>query len=142
MGWVRGVVIGSFGDVVVAVCAHERGYFVLEVAEAMAMRVSLKTTMEAGFDHLVVETDNMKLYDHVRKGFIEPSDFGNIVADILNLARSCVVFVVSFVMRQGNALVLCLAKLSSPRENFRVWLEEYPPEVASAVKADLDGLSI
>lgn len=99
-----GAVSDSYGDVVVAVCAQERGDFLVEVAEAMAMRILLKTAMEAGFAHLVVETNNMKLYHHLRKCYIEPSDFGNIVADILKLVRSCVVFDVSFLRRQGKRL--------------------------------------
>lgn len=99
-----GAVRDRTGDVVVVVCAQERDDFMVDVVEAMPMRFLLKTVMEPGFAHLVVETDNMKLYSHLRKRYIEHYDFCSIVVDILKLASSCVVL--QFRLLGGKVVVL------------------------------------
>lgn len=64
-----------------------RGKFDVDIAEATALRHSLKISIKDGFTRLVAETDNMKLYSHLKKGMVEPSGFGSVVGDIFSLAR-------------------------------------------------------
>lgn len=50
------------------------------------VRAALKTSIEAGFRKLVLETDNIKVHSYLRKGTAETSIFGSIIKDVLVLA--------------------------------------------------------
>lgn len=56
----------------------------------MAARHSLQVATQAGLRMVELETDNVKLYTHLKKRFCENSSFGRIVADILEIANTCI----------------------------------------------------
>lgn len=132
-----GVTRDSSRNVVVATSLFLPGVFEVEVVEAMDMRHALKVSKEAGFDVLVLETDNLSVYNKLKKGSSESSLLGSILRDIHILASSCRQVSFSFVKREGNGVAHSLAKLSCTFEGLRVWLEEYPPEVVGCVFADI-----
>lgn len=49
----------------------------MHVAKAIAIKHALNTNLEAVFHELEIETYNMKLYEHLKKGMCEPRQFGN-----------------------------------------------------------------
>ncbi|XP_021756153.1 uncharacterized protein LOC110721323 [Chenopodium quinoa] len=71
------------GDVVMACCLVIEGAFEVDVGEAMAVRKSALFAREAGYSKLVFETDNLKLFHHMKKGITPPTAFGNMVKYIL-----------------------------------------------------------
>ncbi|XP_021737038.1 uncharacterized protein LOC110703566 [Chenopodium quinoa] len=101
---IGGILRNEEGTAVVAFCSKENGKVDVAVGEVIGMRSSLKIAMEAGFRNFILETDNIKLFHHLKKGSISPCSFGNLVRDILMLARSCQSCVFSFVRRSGNML--------------------------------------
>ena len=68
----------------------------------MAARHSLENPLEYGFRRFEVETDNLKLSHHMKKGICENTIFGRIVADILKMVKTCSYFSFSHVCREGN----------------------------------------
>ncbi|XP_021737578.1 uncharacterized protein LOC110704108 [Chenopodium quinoa] len=136
-----GVARDSVGDVVVSTCLRVLGNFEADVAEALAMRHALSTSMESGFRKVCLETDCIRLYSHLSKGYAPHTAFGLVVNDILHLARRWVSCSFSFVKRSGNCVAHKLAKLSLSFHDLRVWMEEVPSDVFSAVVDDLHFLS-
>lgn len=59
-----------------------------------------------------METDNSKMYHHLKKGLIENTSSGNIVEDIFHLAKHCSSIAFSFVRRSGNSVAHNLAHVS------------------------------
>ena len=99
-----GGILRDEGAAVVVFCSKENGKVDVGVGEAIAMRSSLKIAMEAGFRNFILETDNIKLFHHLKKGSISPCSFGNLVRDILMLARSCQSCV--FLLLEGRVILL------------------------------------
>ncbi|XP_021757304.1 uncharacterized protein LOC110722305 [Chenopodium quinoa] len=124
------------GDVVILTCLRVEGSFEADVAEALAMRHALSITLESGFRKVCLETDCLKLHNHLIKGVESPTTFGMIVKDIRALASLCQSVSFSFVKRSGNCVAHGLAKLCNQVVELRVWLEEYPNDVAALVLAD------
>ncbi|KAL2906918.1 Clustered mitochondria protein-like protein, partial [Bienertia sinuspersici] len=62
----------------------------------------LKIALEAGFERIILETDSVKLYTHVKKEKVENTAFGKIVQDIKTLASMCLNFEVLHVKRGAN----------------------------------------
>ncbi|KAL2928556.1 hypothetical protein RDABS01_006569 [Bienertia sinuspersici] len=124
------------GETVVATCWMVAGDNRVELREGLAARHGLKIALEAGFEHIILETDSVKLYTHVKKGNEENNTFGRIVQDIKALACRCLTFKVLHVKRGANRAAHHLAKLSQKYAEMRVWLEENPSEIAHVVNED------
>lgn len=131
-----GIMRDEVGDVMVATCLVVNGNKDAEIAEALAARHALSTAIEAGLSRVILEVDNMKVFSHLQKGQKESSGFGIILDDIRNLARQCTDIRFSHVGRKGNVVAHKLAKLSCNFEELRVWIEEVPSEILSAVSDD------
>ncbi|XP_021748387.1 uncharacterized protein LOC110714206 [Chenopodium quinoa] len=139
---IGGILRDEEGVAVVTYCSTEDGKFDVAVGEAMAMRSSLKIAMEAGFRNFILETDNIRLFHHLKKASSPPCYFGRLVKDILTLSRNCQSCVFSFVKRSRNGAAHSLAKLSFSFSEYRVWLEEYPPEIQGVLCTDIENLMI
>uniref|UniRef100_A0A803MR69 Reverse transcriptase zinc-binding domain-containing protein n=1 Tax=Chenopodium quinoa TaxID=63459 RepID=A0A803MR69_CHEQI len=63
----------------------------------------------------------------------ENSYFGQIVADILHLSHSCSFFAALHIGRKGNGAAHKLARISKNYLKMRVWIEEIPNDVNSAI---------
>ncbi|XP_021750224.1 uncharacterized protein LOC110715912 [Chenopodium quinoa] len=135
---VGGVLRDADGSVLMAYCSTLRGSYGVDLGEAIAMRQSLGIALEVGFRNFMLETDNIKLFHHMKKGIIIPNDFGNVIRDILRLVSQCFSCSFSFVKRFGNGVAHGLANLSSNFSEYRAWLEEYPSEIHGEVCNDLD----
>ncbi|XP_021736574.1 uncharacterized protein LOC110703132 [Chenopodium quinoa] len=133
---IGGVLRDDSGAAVVAYCSTKKGSFAVDVGEAVAMRASFRIAMEAGFSKFILETDNLKLYHHMKKGLTPPCAFGNVVRDILLLSRGCQCISFSFVRRTGNVVAHCLANMSFKFSEYRVWLEDTPVEIQGAICND------
>ncbi|KAL2939352.1 hypothetical protein RDABS01_000184, partial [Bienertia sinuspersici] len=118
------------GETVVTTCWMVAGDYKVELGEGLAARHGLKIALEAGFEHIILETDSVKLYTHVKKENEENNTFGRIVQDIKTLAGRCLTFEVLHVKRGANKAAYHLAKLSQKFAEMRVWLEENPSEIA------------
>lgn len=66
------------GDVVAATCVNFTGSFEVDIGEAMASRHALSIAVDAGLRKIILETDNSKLFHHLKKNMEEPTAFGNI----------------------------------------------------------------
>ncbi|XP_021775472.1 uncharacterized protein LOC110739312 [Chenopodium quinoa] len=137
-----GVMRDYVGDMVAATYLKMEGGFDVDVAEALAMRHALHIAMEAGFLRLCLETDCMKLYNHLKKGDVPPTPFGKIINDILALVHLCECVAFSFVKKEGNRVAHGLAKACNQFYKLRVWLEEYPSDVTEFVMADLSHVEV
>uniref|UniRef100_A0A803N4T7 RNase H type-1 domain-containing protein n=1 Tax=Chenopodium quinoa TaxID=63459 RepID=A0A803N4T7_CHEQI len=71
------------GDVVASTCLRLRGKFDVDIAKALTMRHTLLIALESGFRRVCVETDCLKLHNHISKGNVPFTEFGLIVYDIL-----------------------------------------------------------
>uniref|UniRef100_A0A803N9D2 RNase H type-1 domain-containing protein n=1 Tax=Chenopodium quinoa TaxID=63459 RepID=A0A803N9D2_CHEQI len=71
-----GVMCDSVGNVVVSTCLKMEGSFALDVAKAIATRHAMKVTIESGlFRKVCLETDSLKLHNHLVKGLITLNAF-------------------------------------------------------------------
>ena len=131
-----GIVRDQAGEVMLATCETMDGDFMVDEAEAMAARHALQITIEAGFRQVILETDNLKLYTHLKKGYCENTSFGRIVADILKMVGTCNSVSFAHVCRGGNRVAHILAKLSKNFREMMVWMEEVPNEALTAVISD------
>ena len=132
-----GIVRDHVGDVMLATCDTMEGDFMVEEAEAMAARHALQIAIEAGCRQVVLETDNIKLFSHLKKGFCERTSFGRIVSDILKLVAICTSFSFSHVCRGGNRVAHILASQSKNFSEMKVWMEEVPNEAQMAVISEM-----
>ncbi|XP_021748164.1 uncharacterized protein LOC110714013 [Chenopodium quinoa] len=139
---IGGVLRDRVGDVLLACCSCLKGTFEVDVGEALAMRHCLRIVIEAGFREIMIETDNMKLFQHLQKGCITPNAFGKVVMDVLKIIRECRRVVFSFVKKTGNGVADKLARLSCNYSESRVWLEKYPLELQEAICKDLTNLML
>lgn len=103
------------------------------------MRFVLSTALEAGLSSLTIETNNLNIYSHLKKGRTKASSFGAIIFDVKHLAEQCHIISFSRVGRSGNKVAHNLSHLSRNYEEMRVWLEEASSETMSDVIADLSG---
>ncbi|XP_021742729.1 uncharacterized protein LOC110708810 [Chenopodium quinoa] len=132
-----GVMRDTEGDVVVSTCLRWSGKVEADVAEALAMRHALAITLDSGFNRVCLETDCLKLHNHLVKGRAPPTEFGLVVNDILHLTLRCQVCSFSFVKRAGNRVAHELAKLSFSFDDLRVWMEEVPLGISNFVMDDM-----
>ncbi|XP_021716820.1 uncharacterized protein LOC110684687 [Chenopodium quinoa] len=132
-----GVMRDALGEVVVATCLCLRSKYEVDVAEALALRHSLRIALESEFRKVCLETDCMKVFSHLTKGCAPATILGMVINDIMQLARGCQSCSFSFVKRSGNGAAHALAKLSSSYGDLRVWMEEVPSEISPFVMADL-----
>ncbi|KAL2903057.1 3-methyl-2-oxobutanoate hydroxymethyltransferase [Bienertia sinuspersici] len=124
------------GDVMMAMCQTIEGSHEVEVKEAMAAKQALIIAIEGGLFRVLLETDNLKLSQHIKKKRVDRNNFGTIVKDILGLSERCESFKVSHVKRSGNMVAHQLAKVSKKYGEMRVWVEEAPEEVQDLVTVD------
>ena len=136
-----GIMRDWLGKVMVATVWLGDGGMAVDEVEVVALRHAVKIAIEAGLRDLVMESDNLKLINHLKKGLKENTSFGNIVADILNLVCVCHRFVFNHVGRNGNRAAHKLAHLSREYSEMRVWIEEVPPGVLGDVLFDLSNLN-
>ncbi|KAL2939383.1 LINE-1 retrotransposable element ORF2 protein [Bienertia sinuspersici] len=109
------------GDVMASTCKQILGEYDVEVAEALAARHALQVALEIGLTKIILEVDNLKLCQYLKKDKKEPTGFGKIVQDI----------------KEGNKVAHHLAKLSGNFGELRVWIEEVPELVQCHVLSDL-----
>lgn len=98
------------GDVMLATCEMMEGEFLVDEVEALAARHALQIAIQAGLSNVVLETDNLKLHTHLKKGYQENTSFSGLVADIIKLANSCISCSFSRVCRGGNGIAHTLAQ--------------------------------
>ncbi|XP_057247591.1 uncharacterized protein LOC130589950 [Beta vulgaris subsp. vulgaris] len=137
-----GIMRDWLGEVMAATVWLGNGGMAVDEAEAVALRHAVEIAIEAGLRDLVVESDNLKLINHLKKGMKENTSFGNIVADILNLVCVCRRLIFNHVGRNGNRAAHKLAHLSREYSEMRVWIEEVPPGVLGDVMFDLSNLNV
>ncbi|KAL2932257.1 hypothetical protein RDABS01_037667 [Bienertia sinuspersici] len=131
------VVCDSIGEVIAAMVSLRKGDYAVDIAEAMAARFALKIAWESGLRSVILETDNLKLFQHLKKAKVEASAFGIVVKDILQLATLCTSCSFSHVRRKGNQVAHKLAKLSKDCNEERIWIEELPEQLYHLVSDDL-----
>lgn len=132
-----GVIRDNVGEVVMATSKRMDGIVDADVAEALSARHGLQIALEAGYSALILEVDCLKLFNILKEGKIESSLFGMVVQDILHLTSQCSCISFSHVRRQGNVVAHTLAKMCKEMEGLKVWLEDFPLEIATAVMVDL-----
>ncbi|KAL2922968.1 Cardiolipin synthase A [Bienertia sinuspersici] len=106
------------------------------------MRNAINISLQAGFHAFEVESDCLKLVQQLQRRKVEPSAFGVILYDILQLAKRCSYISFSHVRREANVVAHSLAKLSKDFNEFRVWLEKYPPQIHGHVLMNVSSFSI
>uniref|UniRef100_A0A803N3K5 RNase H type-1 domain-containing protein n=1 Tax=Chenopodium quinoa TaxID=63459 RepID=A0A803N3K5_CHEQI len=82
---IGGVMRDHIGDIMAATCCNMLGSFKIDVAEALAVRHTLLIALEAGLNNVVLEVDNIKLFNYLSKGTSDFSNFGLIIKDIFIL---------------------------------------------------------
>ncbi|KAL2927345.1 CTP synthase [Bienertia sinuspersici] len=117
-------------------CWYGEGSKEVEVAEVLAARHGLSIAIKARLTSIILKTDCIKLYQHLKKGKREASYFGKIVQDILHLAKRCNC-ISAHIKRSGNRVAHDLAKLSKGYSEMMVWLEEVPPSMHDYVMDDV-----
>ncbi|XP_021744201.1 uncharacterized protein LOC110710236 [Chenopodium quinoa] len=135
-----GVIRDAEGDVVASTFLPFHGNFDVDIAEALTMRHALSIAIDSGFRNVCMETDSLKLHNHLIKRCSPATAFGSIINDILQLSSSCLSCYFSFVKRNCNRVAHALAKLCSSFDSFRVWVKEVPSSIAEVVMADLSPL--
>lgn len=91
----------------------------VDIAEALAARHGLVTALESGLQDIILELDNMKLFNHL-KNLREASYSGSTVSDIRKLAVNFRSNSLSYVEKEGNSIACNLARLSLNYENMNV----------------------
>ena len=124
------------GDVVKAMCGTMEDVDSVDIAEALSARQGLNIAMESGFLNLVLEVDSWKVFVHLKEGRHESSPFGMIIQDIRNFAAKCSTIAYTHVKRVSNKVAHKLAKHCQAIDCMRIWLEEMPSVIVSAVLAD------
>ncbi|KAL2895371.1 hypothetical protein RDABS01_011280 [Bienertia sinuspersici] len=119
----------------------EGGSKEVEVAEALAARHGLSIAIEVGLTSIILETDCIKLYQHLKKGKREASYFGKIVQDIIHLAKRCNCISYAHIKRSGNRVAHELAKISKDYSEMMVLIEEVPPSMHNYVMVDVLSLN-
>uniref|UniRef100_A0A803LPV5 RNase H type-1 domain-containing protein n=1 Tax=Chenopodium quinoa TaxID=63459 RepID=A0A803LPV5_CHEQI len=90
----------------------------------------------------MLETDCSNLFTYLKQGKQEMSSFGRIIVrDILNLLALCSFIDYSQLSRCGNVAAHKLAQNSRNYEDLRVWVEEYPSCISSAILLDISSLA-
>ncbi|KAL2926351.1 hypothetical protein RDABS01_011624, partial [Bienertia sinuspersici] len=107
------------GDVMASTCKQILGEYDVEVAEALAARHALQVALEIGLTKIILEVDNLKLCQYLKKDKKAPTGF----------ASQCTDISFSHVKREGNKVAHHLAKLSGNFGELRVWIEEVPEMV-------------
>ncbi|KAL2935643.1 hypothetical protein RDABS01_018761, partial [Bienertia sinuspersici] len=130
------VVRDHVGDVMAATCWYGEGSREVEVAEALAARHGLSIAIEVGLTSIILETNCIKLYQHLKKGKREASYFGKIVQDILHIAKRCKGISYTHIKRSGIRVAHELAKVSKDYFEMMVWFEKVPPSMHDYVMAD------
>ncbi|XP_021729829.1 uncharacterized protein LOC110696801 [Chenopodium quinoa] len=132
-----GVMRDSVGDVVASTCLKLERKFEVDVVEALAMRHALNIVIDFRFRNVCLETDCLKLHNHLVKSITPSTAFGAIVKDFLQLSTVCHLVSFSFVRRSGNRVAHNLAKLCLSFNELRVFMEDFPSDVIEFVVADL-----
>uniref|UniRef100_A0A803MSY3 RNase H type-1 domain-containing protein n=1 Tax=Chenopodium quinoa TaxID=63459 RepID=A0A803MSY3_CHEQI len=84
-----GGVVRDVGDVLVATCHKMRGSFGADISKVVAARHSLGIALDASFNRLILEYDNLKLIQHLKDERSDNTPFSLIVKDILHITHTC-----------------------------------------------------
>lgn len=107
-------------------------------AEAEAILFGMKYAYEAGFRRLEVETDCLGLVELILGSRKERSILQSMVTDICALACNFQCCNFNYASRQCNMVAHSMAKLSLSFQEVKVWMEDYPQEIAPSVLLDKD----
>ncbi|KAL2935303.1 Pre-mRNA-processing ATP-dependent RNA helicase PRP5 [Bienertia sinuspersici] len=119
-------------------CWRVQGVDVVDIAEALAARHALRIAVEAGLRKVVLETNCLKLSNHLQKSCCDHSYFGSAVNDILQLTKGCQDISFTHVKRSGNLVAHNLGRLSNLYDAMTVWMEEVPNQVVGLVNHDVN----
>ena len=122
------------GDVIASYCDVFNAK--LEVDEALAIRGAVEIASDIGLNKIMVESDCLKLINHLQKRKVEASAFGQLVADILAFMKNLTSFYFLHLKREGNIVAHRLSHISIYLGEMRVWMEEVPVKVHNAVLSD------
>ncbi|XP_021719882.1 uncharacterized protein LOC110687531 [Chenopodium quinoa] len=128
-----GIIKDYEGDIMAATVLRVRGGKKVVISKALAAKHALQIAIEAGLAKIVLETDNIKVYRHMKNNIHKNTSFGFIIKDILELAKNFIDVVFSRVSRNGNKVAYCLANLSKNYDSLRVWIKEAPIEAMNFV---------
>ena len=130
------VIRNNMGEVMAALLAKGPPVANGEEAEILACRKALEFAVEAGFQDVVVEGDNVTVMNGLTADKTDNSLLGNIYDDVRCLALRFRSISASCVRRSANGVAHSLARFARNLSEDYVWLEEQPTPALEALYAD------
>ena len=97
----------------------------LEV-EVLAAAQALEFAAELGIKHTVLEGDSLMLIQVLKNGCVDLSPCGLLLDDVRYRSNFFTQLNYSYVKREGNKVVYCLAQYAVNVPSFLVWMEDVP----------------
>ncbi|KAK6140723.1 hypothetical protein DH2020_025534 [Rehmannia glutinosa] len=103
------------------------------IAEATACKEGIGIALEVGIRNVVIETDNLQLFQALRSNESDFSYLGNIVEDIKSLLPCFISYSFSWVRRSGNVVAHNLARHAFSLNLLESVQGDFPPNIVNLI---------
>jgi hypothetical protein len=110
-------------------------------AEALAARDGLLLAAELAVEKIVLEVDNLPLFNFLRSDEEERSEVAGLCQEIRELSRLFRGFNLSFLNREGNKAAHLCASLTSSGNPVTSWLNIFPAFLVQVAETDCKHVS-
>lgn len=124
------------GVVLRAACGQLQQQLDASIVEAKACVLGLRLAVQAGYTHVTLESDCLKLIKMLQCSTNEGSYLGVFVRETLLVARSFESVNFVYVHRDANEVAHKMAHLNPIVYTTRVWDGGYPSELEDAIASD------
>ena len=128
------VVPNSHGQVLASLAEKIKLPSSSDEVEALAAVRAITLSMDLNLPSFIVERDSEVVISALRSEEESLSSFGHLISSIKHYLVSC--NCISFIHRSGNSVAHFLAKHAKTIDDFSVWMEDVPPQVADVLLAD------
>ncbi|XP_075633592.1 uncharacterized protein LOC142606073 [Castanea sativa] len=135
---VGAIIRDEHGQVMAAMIASGPQVHSSMEAELLACRRSMEFAVDAGFNKLIIEGDNVNVMQAISSTMIDCSLLGYVVDDIRHLVYCLEWASISTTRRDGNKVAHALAQHArNSIDNDVYWMEDSPPPAVEALAHDV-----
>ena len=130
------VVPNSHGQVLASLAEKIKLPSSSDEVEALAAVRAITLSMDLNLPSFIVERDSEVVISALRSEEESLSSFGHLISSIKHYLVSCNCISFIHIRRSGNSVAHFLAKHAKTIDDFSVWMEDVPPQVAYVLLAD------
>uniref|UniRef100_A0A803PKW7 CCHC-type domain-containing protein n=1 Tax=Cannabis sativa TaxID=3483 RepID=A0A803PKW7_CANSA len=130
----------SSGDVIASEIQQQKGYFSVELAEVLALRMGIQLAINTTTVPFIIQTDCLRVANFLKGNSQVRTDWSEMLKEIKDSPTFSNCIAVHHIGRQSNKATHSLAKLAILSNCNKLWMGDYPFCASTFIKADLPKL--